>query len=345
VAAAAATAGELGPGLAMPVAGARAVAEASRRRLAHLLAGDGFLIDEFEAAPGAAAGLVALRPGAGGGRSLGVLAWTGGVLADGAAFTRLAVLGRALARSGLVLAGDLLLQALPGDAPADELAAVAERGYRADGTLVVSAQAGPITVGHAGHAGLGVTVYGKPAPAAREWFGISAVTKMLALMAGIGSRLPVGVQGPVPTAVRGGEWMGNVPNRCDARFHVTFDAPLSLGAARGAVAAALREIAEGDDWLRQRPPEVRWDGLAVEPVAGEADGPLAAALGRAFADACGADVTASRSPACLFLGQVPAGEAVATSLAVGTSGAEGPAATDARVLASVAADWCGRAGG
>ncbi|HEV8633826.1 MAG TPA: hypothetical protein VG370_06250 [Chloroflexota bacterium] len=300
---------------------------ATTHGLASLFGQEGLLVDEFESDPAGEANLIALLPGQGGGRSLIVQAYVGGALDDRAAGGGMLALVRALRRSGTRLRGDLLLHV----ATLEGAAAAHARGYRADGAVVLSAHADNLTVGHLGHLSLELIVYGQPAPAAREWFGISAIAKTRYLLGTLGVRV-------VTTRIAGGEWLGNVPNKCVVDCYAVVERPDTLHAARRAIEQAVDAAARADPWLANRPPRVRWTGVALEPFAGDDRSELVGLVQRCYSSALGAAVQPSITRAGVPLASAAAlaDQTVAIRFDA-SSGAGVP-----KVLAATVVEWCGR---
>lgn len=205
-----------------------------------------------------------------------------GVLSTRAACIGMVALVRALRQAGARLRGDLICQVVSdGVQTTNGSLAAATRGYAADGAVALTADADGLALGHVGHLAFQLVVYGKPAPAAREWFGISAIVKARHLAGALSARIAQGTEYSPPrlaiTGIAGGEWLGNVPNKCVVQCHLIFERPATAGGMRRLVERSVEAIAREDDWLAQHSPSVRWEGMVLEPTS-TSQSPLAALL-------------------------------------------------------------------
>lgn len=80
----------------------------------------------------------------------------------------------------------------------------------------------------------------------------------------------------IPTRIRAGDWLVNVPDRCTMTYHVAYlpahaDADGWGTAVQAEVEAAVENAASADPWLAEHPPRVRWlvDIPAAEVAPGE----------------------------------------------------------------------------
>ena len=87
--------------------------------------------------------------------------------------------------------------------------------------------------------------------------------------------------------ISGGEWVGTVAARCVLDATLGFFPPQSVADARAEIETAVAEAAAQDEWLRDHPPQVTFEGLAMEPLEMGDDNPVVANLAEAHQAATG----------------------------------------------------------
>lgn len=201
---------------------------------------------------------------------------------------------RALRGAGVVLRGTVHLESVVGeeDGGLGTLAAI-ERGYHADGAIVVEPTERVIAPAQAGALNFRVRVPGLAAHGAVRAEGVSAIEKFVpvydAVMALERERnerlgddpLYASYALPFPICVgtiRGGDWASSVAD------HLTFEGRFGvapgedLTEARRSLEAVVAGAAAADDWLRDHPPALEWWGGQFEPARTPPDHPLVRAL-------------------------------------------------------------------
>jgi acetylornithine deacetylase len=263
--------------------------------------------------------LVARFPGAGGGRSLLVCghvdvvsadprdAWTtdpfgaerrngrihgrgacdmkGGV----AAMTFAAI---ALARLGVRLRGDLIVNAVSEEETTGAGGLVSARTLAADAAIVPEPSALAVWIACRGSLLCGIDVEGRgghaglPPAHPGEGGAVSAIDKAVLLLDALRRLNEEWALRPrhphlspahaVVTAIHGGEWMVSYPARCRIEVHIEF-LPGQAG-VEAEVEEWLARAAAADPWLREHPPAVTWLLGGVPPAEVAEDEPVVQAL-------------------------------------------------------------------
>jgi acetylornithine deacetylase len=206
---------------------------------------------------------------------------------------------KAIRDAGVRLKGRLLLQSVIGeeDGGVGTLAAV-ERGYRADGAIIMEPTDLAICPSQAGAMNFRIRVKGKAAHGSVRDEGVSALEKyhlvhdsLLALEARrnhyCSDPLFEGSSIPFPISVgriRGGDWASSVPDWVEAEGRFGVLPTEDLESAELEFLASLAEASEKDPWLRDHPPEVEWWGGRFKPAVVCLDDPVVEELRTALQD-------------------------------------------------------------
>ncbi|MFW6199246.1 MAG: ArgE/DapE family deacylase, partial [Gemmatimonadota bacterium] len=197
---------------------------------------------------------------------------------------------KALEDAGVDLAGTVHLESVVGeeDGGLGTLAAL-ERGYRADGAVVMEPTEECVAPSQAGALNFRVRVPGLAAHGAVRNEGVSAIENFIPVYRALQDLErrrnealgddPLFATYAVPFAIcvgtiEGGDWASSVPD------HLSFEG--RFGVAPGeSVAEACRSLEEAvaaaarkDPWLRDHPPEVEWWGGRFDPARTSPDHPL-----------------------------------------------------------------------
>jgi len=185
----------------------------------------------------------------------------------------------AVRRSGAPLRGDLLLAAVPGeeDGGLGTFATLA-RGWRADACVVPEPTSLDLVTAAAGALTFRLRVPGRATHASRRTEGVSALDKLVPLLAGL-ARLEAARNRDVDPLMTGwplayplsigrvtaGDWASSVPDLlvAEGRLGVALDEPVED--ARTAFEDAVTEVCAADPWLREHPVEVQWWGGQFAP--------------------------------------------------------------------------------
>ena len=209
---------------------------------------------------------------------------------------------RALQQAGVRLDGRLILQSVIGeeDGGAGTLAAI-QRGYRADGAIIMEPTELCTSPSQAGALNFRITIPGRTAHGALRGEGVSAIDKFIpiyqALMAFEAERQrrfeePLYERYAIPFAlnvgtVRAGQWASNVPESLtlEGRFGIVPGEDVDL--AREAFEQVLHTVSQEDDWLRKHSPELTWWGAQFLPARIPIYEPILRTAGAAFEDVTG----------------------------------------------------------
>ena len=213
----------------------------------------------------------------------------------GGLVTHLAAL-RALADARVELAGDVTVAATVGeeDGGLGALASVL-RGYRADAALITEPTRLALVTAQGGSLVFRLTVRGRAVHAAARGRGVSALEKFLPVFEGLRALerereasihhpLYEGIEDKAPLSVglvRSGNWASTVPESLVAEGRIGLVPGEGLWDVQALVAGRVREVSDGDPWLREHPPELEWIGGQFAPAEVPVDSPIARALARA----------------------------------------------------------------
>lgn len=180
----------------------------------------------------------------------------------------------AVRRAGVPLRGDLLLACVEGEEDGGlGTYAMLERGWRADYCVIPEPTSLELVPANAGALTFRLTVPGLATHASRRTEGVSALEKLLPVLAAL-DRLeerrnadvdPLMKKWPIayPLSVgrvEAGEWASTVPDKlvAEGRLGVALGEPVEE--ARAALEAAVAEACAADAWLHDHPVEVTWWG-------------------------------------------------------------------------------------
>ncbi len=193
----------------------------------------------------------------------------------------------ALEDLGIELAGDLTVQTTIEEedgGPGGVLSAL-ERGYRPDAALIPEPSGVPnVGIASAGVMYFRVRVPGKSAHAAQGYAGVNAIGKAAKLYRALDeldrerkariSYEPAFRQNPELEghetnlnvgSIDGGDWPSTVPSEAVMEGRIGWPPGESREEVRADVEAAVRDAAEGDEWLSAHPPEFEWFGWNAAP--------------------------------------------------------------------------------
>lgn len=181
---------------------------------------------------------------------------------------------RALRRSGVALAGDVLLASVQGEEDGGMgTYATLRRGWRADACVIPEPTGLDLVPANAGSLTFRLRVRGQATHASRRGAGVSAVEKSWPVFRALGalerernldvhplfSRWDVAYPLSIGT-VRAGEWASSVPDllMAEGRLGVALGEPVAE--ARAALEGAVAQACDDDPWLRLHPVDVEWWG-------------------------------------------------------------------------------------
>ncbi len=208
----------------------------------------------------------------------------------------------AVRRAGAPLRGDLLLACVAGEEDGGlGTFATLRRGWTADACVVPEPTSLQLVTANAGALTFRLRVPGLATHASRRTEGVSAIEKLVPLLAAL-QRLeaernadvdPLMARWPLayPLSigrVRAGDWASSVPDLlvAEGRLGVALDEPVEE--ARAALEHAVAEASAADPWLREHPATVDWWGGQFASGRLAAGSDLAERVGAAHAVASGA---------------------------------------------------------
>lgn len=198
---------------------------------------------------------------------------------------------KALRDARIDLSGTLYVQSVVGeeDGGTGTLATL-ERGYRADGAIVMEPTNLDVMPCQAGALNFRLTVPGQSAHGSMRQAGISAIEKFVPLLdalhelerarnTDIDQPLMAEHSLPYPLSVgtlRAGNWASSVPEElvCEGRYGIAVGEDPEAG--REQLEAAISKAAAADPWLAQHPPTVEWWGGQFASCETPSDDPLVA---------------------------------------------------------------------
>lgn len=180
----------------------------------------------------------------------------------------------AVRRAGAPLRGDLLVACVAGEEDGGlGTYAMLRRGWRADAAVVPEPTGLDLVTANAGALTFRLRVPGRATHASRRTEGVSAVEKLVPLLAAL-SRLERSRNDDVDPLMRrwpmayplsigrvvAGDWPSSVPDLlvAEGRLGVALDEPVAD--ARRALEDAVAAACEDDDWLVEHPATVQWWG-------------------------------------------------------------------------------------
>ncbi|MDX1567541.1 MAG: M20/M25/M40 family metallo-hydrolase, partial [Longimicrobiales bacterium] len=191
--------------------------------------------------------------------------------------------------------------------------ATLERGYRADGAVVMEPTNEAVAPAQAGAFNFRVRVPGLAAHGAVRDEGVSAIENFIPIYRALEDLErrrnealgddPLFRSYPLPFpicvgTIRGGDWASSVPD------HLTFEGRFGVAPgervsdARRSLEEAVAEAAEKDPWLRDHPPTVEWWGGRFDPARTPSDHPLVESIMAAAeaVDRRGSEALGGRGP-------------------------------------------------
>jgi acetylornithine deacetylase len=210
---------------------------------------------------------------------------------------------KAVRDAGVSLGGSVLVESVVGeeDGGVGTLAAI-ERGYRADGAVVMEPTGLVVAPAQAGAYNFRVTVAGRAAHGALASEGVNPIDKFLPIYGALrdfergrnqAAADPLFSDYEVPYALsvgtlRAGVWPSTVPES------LTVEGRLGIGVGEDPQAVKLQferavaDSANADPWLRAHPPRVEWWGACFDPAVTPTDHPVVAAVCGSYESVVGA---------------------------------------------------------
>lgn len=186
---------------------------------------------------------------------------------------------RALASSGVPLVGDVLLACVESEEDGGlGTFGLIRRGWTADTCVIPEPTGLDLVPACAGALTFRLRIRGRAAHAARRSEGVSAIEKLVPVLAAL-SALEAernadadplldrwGIAYPLSLGVvRSGEWASTVPDLLEAEGRLGVALDEEPAAAKAALETAVAEACARDPWLRDHPVEVEWWGGQFAP--------------------------------------------------------------------------------
>jgi acetylornithine deacetylase len=173
----------------------------------------------------------------------------------------------------------------------------------ADACLIPESTDFQMTTAHPGVIWFRVRIEGKSAHAGWAWQGVNAIVKAVPVITALAQlnddlnlqvhplwadqyhpiNLNIGV-------IQGGDWPSTVPGACELRCRTSFFPGTSVEEMQARIEAAIREAVANDEWLREHPPAVSYDGFRTNGVILDLDEPLVQVLSAAYASVTGEEI-------------------------------------------------------
>ena len=208
----------------------------------------------------------------------------------------------ALEAAGIELEGDVTVTATVGEENGG-LGALSTvlRGYRADAALITEPTRLRLVPAQGGSLVFRLTVPGLSAHAAVRDEGVSALEKFVPLFGALrdlerernaylshplydhlSNKVPINIG-----VVRAGNWASTVPEGLLAEGRAGLIPGEEVDAFKEQVRERLSDVARGDPWLRENPPNLEWFGGQFAPAEVPDEAPICEAVKRAHALATG----------------------------------------------------------
>jgi acetylornithine deacetylase len=203
------------------------------------------------------------------------------------------MLPRLLRDAGIGLKGDLIVQSVIEEECTGNGALDMSLRYPADACIVTEPTGGSLTQAHVGVLWFRIAIDGVSWHAMQAWKGVNAITKAVPVIQAL-ERLdmelnaqPVhpafeGIEHPINLnigVIQGGDWPSTVPGACELHCRLSMYPGQTVAETRAAIERAVHEAAMADDWLREHPPAITYDGFGSAGSVVSMDEPAIRMLG------------------------------------------------------------------
>lgn len=185
---------------------------------------------------------------------------------------------RAVRAAGVRLRGDVILQSvIEEECTGNGTLACLDRGFTADGCVIVEPHYGQALVAQVGVLWCRVTVRGVAGHVKATQAGVNAIETVYALIRALrdlerrmnAERPPLFADVPWPInfnpgVIRGGDWPSSVPAECTLAFRMGFYPEMSVEEAKTLVRRTLLDAVAEDPWFRDHPPDIAFYGFHAE---------------------------------------------------------------------------------
>jgi len=275
---------------------------------------------------------------------------------------------KALDRIGVKPAADVFLQSVvEEECTGNGALACLARGYRADAALIPEPMGDCLVRAQLGVMWLQIKVQGIPVHVAYAGSGSNAIEAAYGLILGlkelekkwnaerIDQPLYAGHDHPINFNVgkiQGGDWASSVPSWCVFDLRVAVYPGDDLNSRRAELEACIRDAASQDAFLRNAPPQVKYNGFLAEGYvlkdADEAENSLGWAHQEAYGQELRAEVTTATTDARFFGLYADTPGLVYGPLSEGIHGFDERVSLESvrqntQAIALFIAEWCGLA--
>lgn len=227
-----------------------------------------------------------------------------GALDMKAGITAMVFSAMAVQRAGLTLNQDLLIEAvIEEECAGNGTLACFERGYRADGALLLEPQPAAV-IAHMGVHWFRIRVAGEPAHASGGGTTINPIDKAIPLLQALRNLEEELNSAPAPPpfdqlehpvnfnfgTIHAGDWPSNVPAECAIEVRAAFFPGEAPEEAEARIIECIRAASERDTWLSKNPPVVEFHGMRAEGVTTSPSNELIETLGVAHRAVTGNDL-------------------------------------------------------
>ncbi len=203
------------------------------------------------------------------------------------------LLPRLIRELGIELGGDLSVHSVIEEECTGAGALAAARRFPADAALVTESEQMRFTRACLGVLWFRVAVAGKSWHAMEARAGVNAIVKTVPIIQALGvlddqlneSIHPdwMGVEHPINLnigVIQGGDWPSTVPGSCELRCRVSLFPGWTVTEMRRRIESTIARAAQADDWLRDHPPVVSYEGFQSGGSVLPAGSPLIGTVGR-----------------------------------------------------------------
>jgi acetylornithine deacetylase len=193
------------------------------------------------------------------------------------------------------LQGDLTIHSVIEEECTGNGALAASLRNSADACLIPESTNYGLTVAHPGVIWFRVRIEGRAAHAGHAWQGVNAIVKAVPVINALSQlnddlnlqvhplwadhhhpiNLNIGV-------IQGGDWPSTVPAACELHCRTSFFPGTTVEQMQQKIEQAINTAAQGDEWLRDHPPVVSYDGFRTNGVIVDQDEPLVELIRSAF---------------------------------------------------------------
>ena len=212
-------------------------------------------------------------------------------------------LSRLLNDLGIPLQGDLKIHSVIEEECTGNGALAASLRDTADACLIPESTNRRMTVAHPGVIWFRVRIEGLSAHAGHAWQGVNAIVKAVPIINAL-TRLnddlnlqvhplwkdhyhPINLNIGV---ISGGDWPSTVPGACELHCRTSFFPGTTVEEMQAKIEGAIYAAAQTDDWLRDHPPVVSYDGFRTNGVILDQKEPLVQLLRSSFTAVTGLEL-------------------------------------------------------